>query len=436
MGVGQPDQRVLDRRLLKIWLPVFLAFAAVVAVTSGGADGIWGAWAAGGYGLACIAVWLTRRLGPPLLLAFVGALGIPMVRPVLAGPATADMSVVVRSAHLLVRHGTPYLPVADLASWRSYDPYLPAMSVFGLPRALGLPGVLGDPRSWLFAVTAAALVAAFALTMPRRGARGGNYGRSAFEKAVFVLGSPLLAMPLSLGITDPPVTALVCLALVSSERASAKGASGDPAAAAVSRRGSDLWAVWTGLAVGTACAMKATVWPCLVVIAALFVARDGARRATRFLVTSAVSAVALVLITAPKLVADPRALYENTVAFPLGLAGRHTPAASPLPGHVLAGAGHVGHLVAVGLVVVAGLGVAVSLVLRPPRDVGAATLRLVVALVLLFTLAARGPVRILRVPCCSARVASAVAAPGAPGPVYSSGAQDRSATLAAFGTRR
>ena len=236
-------------------------------------------------------------------------------------------------------------------------------------------------------MTAAALVAAFALTMPRRGARGGNYGRSAFEKAVFVLGSPLLAMPLSLGITDPPVTALVCLALVSSERASAKGASGDPAAAAVSRRGSDLWAVWTGLAVGTACAMKATAWPCLVVIAALFVARDGARRATRFLVTSAVSAVALVLITAPKLVADPRALYENTVAFPLGLAGRHTPAASPLPGHVLAGAGHVGHLVAVGLVVVAGLGVAVSLVLRPPRDVGAATLRLVVALVLLFTLA-------------------------------------------------
>ena len=97
----------VDRRLLKIWLPVFLCFATVVALTSGGADGIWGAWAAGGYGLACIAVWLSRRLGPPLLLAFVGALVHP------DGPTGAGWAGdgrherVVRSAHLLAATRKP-----------------------------------------------------------------------------------------------------------------------------------------------------------------------------------------------------------------------------------------------------------------------------------------------------------------------------------------
>ena len=244
-------------------------------------------------------------------------------------------------------------------------------------------------------------------------------------------------MPLSLGITDPPVTALVCLALACSERASAKGASGDPAAAAVSRRGSDLWAVWAGLAVGTACAMKATAWP-----AVLWSSPPCSWPGTGLAVRPGSSSprrcqpMALILITAPKLVADPRALFENTVAFPLGLASRHTPAASPLPGHLLAGAGHAGHLVAVVLLVVAGLGVAVSLVVRPPRDVGAATLRLVVALVLLFALAPEArfgyfayPAVLLVWLALSRRLAL---------PVLSTAREhrSRSATLAAFGTRR
>jgi hypothetical protein len=64
-----------------------------------------------------------------------------------------------------------------------------------------------------------------------------------------------------------------------------------------------------------------------------------------------------------------------------------TTAASPLPGHVLADTGSAGRLAAIGLLLASAAGIAASLVLRPPRDVRAATLRLALGLALLFTLA-------------------------------------------------
>jgi hypothetical protein len=75
------------------------------------------------------------------------------------------------------------------------------------------------------------------------------------------------------------------------------------------------------------------------------------------------------------------------VLFPLGLTQHKTPAASPLPGHVLASFGHAGHTAAVGLLAAAGLAVAVSLVVRPPADVPAAARRLAIGLALMFALA-------------------------------------------------
>jgi hypothetical protein len=123
------------------------------------------------------------------------------------------------------------------------------------------------------------------------------------------------------------------------------------------------------------------------VIAAMLVTRDGARVAVRFAAVSVVTAAGLVVVTAPALLATPAALLQNTVLFPLGLTLHHTPAASPLPGHILASTGRAGHLVAVGLLIAAALGVAVSLVVRPPADVPAAARRLALGLALLFLLA-------------------------------------------------
>ena len=52
---------------------------------------------------------------------------------------------------MLVHQGTFYQSTAVLAATHNpnaYDPYLPVMTLFGLPRALVGSGVLTDPRIW------------------------------------------------------------------------------------------------------------------------------------------------------------------------------------------------------------------------------------------------------------------------------------------------
>ena len=81
---------------------------------------------------------------------------------------------------------------------------------------------------------------------------------------------------------------------------------------------------------------------------------------------------------------------KNTILFPLGLASVKSQADSPLLGHVLAQTGVLGHnTIVVILLVGSGLAIAVSLVVRPPRDVPAATIRLVLGLSAMFVLAPR-----------------------------------------------
>ena len=94
----------------------------------------------------------------------------------------------------------------------------------------------------------------------------------------------------------------------------------------------------------------------------------------------------------------PTALVDNTISFPLGLSHVKSGAASPLPGYLLAQTGHPGHLVAVGLLVLSGLAVALSLVIRPPMDCRSATWRLIIGLVLMFSPGAGQPVRLLHLP--------------------------------------
>ena len=78
---------------------------------------------------------------------------------------------------------------------------------------------------------------------------------------------------------------------------------------------------------------------------------------------------------------------KNTILFPLGLASVTSQAVSPLPGHLIAQTGHAGRLFVIALLIVSGLAVLASLVVRPPRTVPAAAVRLVIGLILMFTLA-------------------------------------------------
>ena len=359
---------VSNHQQVVAWYAAFAAFAAVVFAASGEpVQRAWGASAAAGYALAAltVALWRSRGRQAALVMALAGALAAPLSWVTFGGKMSRagddSLQVVARSAVLLLQHGTPYLPAGQISRALEYNPYEPAMAIFGLPAALGLHGAAGNPRLWLGITAAAVLAAAFRLA--KRG--------SALRITAFAFGSPVLALPLTQGLTDLPVLALLSLTLacISTD---------------TRRR------VWLAgaIALGAACAMKATAWPALPVIVAMLAARDGARAATKFAVTAGLTTTALVAATAPASVTAPAALFLNTVLFPLGMTRYQTDADSPLPGHLLAAAtGSAGHWAAIGLLCAASLAVVVSLVVRPPADTGAVARRLAVSLAILFALA-------------------------------------------------
>jgi hypothetical protein len=363
---------LLDRaaRRPAAWYAGFALYAAGVALFSGrGLDRWWGIWAAGGY---AVAVAVAARHGSrgtqawALAVAVAVALAAPLVWLATREPVTPDALVVARSGVLLVHHGTPYLQSAALArgGWLAYNPYLPVMAVFGLPKALGLPGLLADPRPWLAAVTFLLLFAAFRIS---RITRIGDIPVTPLGLAAFAVSSPVMAFPLAEGITDPPVIALTCLAL-----------------ALLIRFGGTGWQ--PAVALGVVCAMKYTAWPALTVLVVMVIVSDGGRAATRFTATALGTAIGLTAALAPAGVIHPAAIVANTVAYPLGLTAARSPAASPLPGHLLASLGPAGHEAAIALLLAAGVTLVASLIVAPPRTPAEAAKRIALGLTALFAL--------------------------------------------------
>jgi len=352
-----------------VWLAGGLAacalFAVGVAVFS--ADPLhrlWGTSAACAYALAAAAVmaWRSRQTAGvdiALGLMICGAILVPLLWMVWTGHGEPEVSVVANSAKTLITHGTPYKSAQVLATTtdpNQYNPYLPLMAVFGLPQALLGHGLLTDPRVWFGAV----FLVVFAVALRIAGAR------DSVRWALLVTASPIIAFELCVGGTDVPMVAFLCLGF------------------ALLWRPGQSNALAGGLALGIASSMKATAWPALIVAFALLYVRDGQREAWRF--TAAALAVVAVIV-GPFAVLHPGSLVKNTILFPLGLASVKSQAASPLLGHVLAQTGTLGHTIVVALLIGAGLAIAVSLVISPPRDVPAATVRLVIGLSALFVLA-------------------------------------------------
>jgi hypothetical protein len=362
-------QHWLSRKRLLIANGVFAIYATALAVDTGHADRTWAIWAAVGYGVTTLILFLTRHKNVPvivpLLVALVGALAAPLTWLATRVAPTPEVRVISQSAALLLQHGTPYLQPGQLDTWLSYNPYMPVMAVFGMPKALGASGLFADPRVWLTAVSIALIWAAFTIAAPHRHCE--DCRANVMLSTAFIAASPVIAFPLAVGITDPPVIALMFLTL------------------ALIARPSGL--LRAAAALGVACAMKATAWPAVPVFTAMLAARDGARSAWRFLGATIFVAGLLAVLMAPAALADPYAFLQNTVLFPLGLTQHKTPAASPLPGHLLADTGMPGHWAAVGLLVAAGVSFAAWLIVRPPTDARAAASRLALGLAVMFTLA-------------------------------------------------
>ncbi len=356
-------------RLSPVSVPRYWAAAAfaVCACFAGGValfstndlHRLWGLIASCAYVAAAMAVlaWRSRGIDLALLLSVCGALITPMFWNAATGQRQPEVAVIARSAKQLVNDHSPYQSVASLATVHdpnAYNPYLPVMALFGVPRALFGSHVITDPRVW-FGV---AFLVIFWLALRAAGAR------NCVRWTVFIAASPVIAFELAVGGTDVPILALMCLGFAL------------------------LWRrprfVLSGIALGLASAAKATAWPAVIVAAVLIGTRDGRRPVLVFLASAVVSCA---VIVAPVAALWPGALVDNTILFPLGLADVKSAAASPLPGHVLADTGHIGHLIAVGLLVLAGAAIAISLVIRPPATVPAAVWRLSIGLALMFTLA-------------------------------------------------
>ena len=365
---GEPAHAGLPgRRVLTVWFAVFTLYAGGEIFTRH-ADGTWGAWACGGYAGATLLLLITRSWLLPLGAAVAGAFLAPLTWMILKVPdtSTAEVVVINRSADYLAAHGTPYLPASLITDWQHYNPYLPLMELFGLPRAAGAPGLLGDPRIWTSLLTVAALTAAFALLSPHPVRSCAGCRRRLGVLAAVAVVSPLIAFPLSVGVTDPPIIALTCLAL------------------ALAARSQFLRAA---LVIAVACAMKPTAWAVIPVLAVLAWVRASRRTAVRFTGTAVGAAVLLALAAAPSVFATPDAIRQNLIDYPLGTSRYKTVADSPLPGHLISQLGHAGHLTVDALLLLAVLVFAAWLLARPPRDARDAAVRLIVLYAVLFTLA-------------------------------------------------
>lgn len=340
---------------------VFAGVTALISVNQ--PERLWGVCGVIAYPVATVAVLLVRRWGEAVAvgISLVGALLVPLGWMLKAGLAQPEVGVVSRSAAMFLHRGTPYEGLSALAAAHSvnaYDPYLPALIMFGIPRTLLGGGPLTDPRVWFGLVFAAAFVTAAALA----GAR-----RPVWCTAVVAV-SPVVALPLTVGGDDLPVLGLMCLGL----------------AVACRDDLGRLRPVAAGLVMGLAAAMKATAWPALVIVGVLVAARHGRRGVVPFVLAALGVAVAADGAT---LAAHPDAAWVNTVLFPLGLAKMKSPAASSLPGHLIASAWSGGHAVDLLLIAAAGLALGLWLIRRPPRSIQAAGWRLVLGLTILFLLA-------------------------------------------------
>jgi hypothetical protein len=359
----------LDRRHLIIAYTLFLAYAAIDAIGSAGEDRVWAIWATYGYAVALLVLWRWGHRTAAALVSVALAVLAPLLWLSVAYPLEDGMMVIERSASLLLHHGSPYLTADQVTSWLSYNPYLPVMTLFGLPAAAGASGLAGNAGVWLALVTVAVLAIAFRVAMPMS-------RRDALLATAVAVASPVVGLNLAVITTDPPVLAFMLLALaLSAVPAGAKATAARTAGA--------------GIALAVACDLKSTAWLAVPVMAAMFAARDGARAAYRFLAALVVTGLALVALLAPAVLfkrGAATALVQNSVLFPLGLTRDKTPAESLLPGHLLASMGTAGHVVSVGLLLAAGLAVAISLVIRPPRNVPAAIWRLTIGLTLMFLL--------------------------------------------------
>jgi hypothetical protein len=270
----------------------------------------------------------TRRAWTPRIvvavLVFAGATAVPLGLEILWRSDNApgshyqpEVSVIEHAGQALAKGKDPYNEVTNrhfkvvyhapgVSTVDSFNPYLPIMDAFGIPSEK--KGDVGLTDARIFFSTVTLLVAALALWLCR------SSGLRKMRTIQVLAILPTAALPLATGGDDMPVVAFLLLAMVLAQRR-------QPFA--------------SGVVLGIVSAMKFTAWPLAGL--ALFAARNrnGVRRPQIMVLGMLVVAGPVVI---PFALRGPWAFFDNVILFPLGLSGVNSPAASPLPGHLLVSA--------------------------------------------------------------------------------------------------
>ena len=300
------------------------AFALALGVTSTqGAQWQWGYLAMGPYAAAAILAFVfAKRLVKRehlarivlLIMVLFGAVFVPLGLEAHWRQAQPEVGVISRAGQLLSKGIDPYRTydshghlineIKGLPAFESFFPYFPLMGVFGLPSAATHESKgLTDARLVMTLMTLITSAIALRLLRLSRDQK--------IRVAQVLIALPTGALFLSTGGDDMPILALSLLGV-----------------AALQRRQSNL----AGISLGLAAAMKLTAWP--MAAGALLVARNEKGRSTWMRVLSWMGSI-VVVTTVPFIFRAPAAFMSNVFAFPLGLAGIKSPAASALPGHLL-----------------------------------------------------------------------------------------------------
>jgi hypothetical protein len=291
-------------------------------------------------------------------IVFVGATAVPLALEVLwrsdhdpGSHLQPEVATIEKGGQAIAKGKDPYHEVTNThgkvlyhvkgePTYEGFLPYLPLMTVFGLPSARSHDIVLTDARIF-FSLATLALTAVALWLCPASGRR-----KMRTLQVIAIL--PTAALPLATGGDDMPIVAFLLLAMVLAQRRQP---------------------FVSGLVLGVVSAMKFTAWPLAAL--ALFAARDrrGARRPGLMVLGMLVVAGPVVV---PFALRGPWAFFDNVVLFPLGLSGVSSPAASPLPGHLLVTAFPFLHrALPLGVGLLGGAILAWHLTRRPPQTTAA-----------------------------------------------------------------
>ncbi|MCK0093372.1 hypothetical protein MWU77_21560 [Rhodococcus sp. F64268] len=339
------------------WTLTYTAFSVVVlaygVVTQLHPHRVWALWAVAGYAVAAVLA-ARRRLTAAAVSAVIGAVVAPGTALITTRTAQLEVSVVAESAASLIATGSPYVPGPSVLA--EYNPYGPAMTLFGAPSQLLPENRIGDPRIWFALIFVMGVLLASKLVLAR------PLPRRSRTQLMVLIASPVVALPMVVGGVDLPVVGGALLGLAAATRGKV---------------------VTTAVSFAFACALKPLAVPVLVVALVLMCALYDRRTALR----AGSACTALTFVFHIPVFADPAAFVRHTLLFPLGRTDVVTPAGESLVGGALTRLVPYGATLISAVLAVAVVCAAVVLVRNPPDTFVRAASFAAAGLTVLFLLA-------------------------------------------------